>query len=61
MKHNEKPASLQNKPQVIQEGLSTFRTDKIDLNLPETIPNLELIKTAVENRIKELKEGMKIQ
>ena len=50
---------IPNKPQITQEGISTFITDKINLNLPETIPNLELIKTAVENRIKELKEGKK--
>lgn len=36
-----------------------FQVDKIDLKLPENITNLELIKTAIENRIKELKEGKK--
>jgi hypothetical protein len=42
--------------QQTQEGLITFIADRINLSLPENVTNLELIKTAVENRIKELKE-----
>lgn len=33
--------------------------DKINLSLPESITNLELIKMAIENRIKELEGGEK--
>ncbi len=48
----------QNKPQQsIVEGSITFIADKINLSLPENVTNLELIKLAIENRIKELKQN----
>lgn len=49
--------STQNRPQQpTQEGTILFVADKINLSLTETIPNLELIKTAIENRIKDLRQ-----
>lgn len=49
--------SNQNKPQINnQEGTVTFVAGKANITLEENVANLELIKTAVDNRIKELKE-----
>lgn len=45
--------------QQISNDVVVFMVDKINLSLPESITNLELIKMAVENRIKELREGEK--
>ncbi len=49
--------STQNRQQPNSEGAITFIADKINLSLPESITNLELIKLAIENRIKELKQN----
>jgi len=60
MMETRQQSAVQGKPQIIsQEGITTFITDKINLTLPENESNLEIIKMAIENRIKELKEGKK--
>ncbi len=42
------------KMSIAEEGIVNFNVGKINLSLPENVTSLELIKMAIENRIKEL-------